>query len=378
MQFVFSQLDSWCFREARPMGAVGGTAIETLFPPPVSTLIGACRTLIGDSQNINWRDFASGKLPDMSALLGNGSHTGELQFDYPYLRIKQQGKWQRLYPVPAILAKTAERIHAMTLGSEPVICDLGKVKLPELSKGIVGAKPFDNSWLISAGMDCLLAGKLPRLEHFVSVEQLMQREVRLGIARNNQTATVQTGALYQTEHVRLKEFAEYEQIELVVPVVGLPQQVAASLMQQSWQVRLGGEGRLAHVSIEKAEAKVVHQAKYSSEGLLYLLSPADLQAWLPPEFALVNQEGTTQWQGMLDGISVTIEAFCAAKAVKLGGWDSALRQPKPVKALVPAGACYFVKCEQPEKLAALLTHFRFGEQTGFGLGACLYLPRITA
>ncbi|KKO48085.1 hypothetical protein VT06_13300 [Arsukibacterium sp. MJ3] len=378
MQFVFSQLDSWCFREARPMGALGGTAIETLFPPPVSTLVGACRTLMGDSQHINWRDFAAGKLPEMSALLGNGSHTGELQFDYPYLRVKQHGIWQRLYPVPALLAREDKRLLAMALGNEPVLCDLGLVRLPELAKGVFAAKPIENSWLTEQGLACLMAGKLPKLEHFIAVEQLMQREVRLGIARDNSKATVQKGALYQTEHVRLKEQAEFEQIELVVPVTGIPEPIAQLLIQQSWQVRLGGEGRLAHVMVEHDTTRHETRQHTASTGILYFTSPADLQHWLPAQFAAIQTDGVTQWQGKLGDVTVTIEAFCAAKAVKLGGWDSALRQPKPVKALVPAGACYFVQCTQPDKLTELLKQYRFGEQAGFGLGACLYLPRINA
>lgn len=378
MQFVFSQLDSWCFREARPMGAIGGTAIETLFPPPGSTLIGACRSLIGDSQGIDWQAFADNKLPDKSALLGNGEHTGALQFEYPFLRLKKDGHYQRLYPVPATLLIAGSDILALQLDNKTVECDLGKVKLPVLADSSNKTQTIENCWLTEQGLHLLLCGKLPTAEHFIDVNQLMQREVRLGIARDNKTAVVQTGALYQTEHVRLKEHSNFEQIDLVVPVSGIPELECTTLAQQTWQVRLGGEGRLAHVVFENEQQPEPATVKAGSTGLLYLTSPADLGSWLPAEFTQIQQNGVTLWQGQLQDVTVTIEAFCAGKALKLGGWDSALRRPKAVKSLVPAGACYFVQCEEPEKLINLLKSYRFGEQTGFGLGSCLYLPQINA
>lgn len=378
MQFVFSQLDSWCFREARPMGALGGTAIESLFPPPASTLVGACRTLIGDSQQIDWRDFAVGKLPQMNALLGNGTHTGELRFDYPYLRIKQRGSWQRLFPVPAFLAKAQTKLLAMRLGAEPVYCDLGNVKLPEFAPGVVGAKPIENSWLTEEGVQKLLIGRLPGENHFISLEQLIQKENRLGIARDNANATVNKGALYQTEHIRLKISEEIEDIQLVVPVSGLPSNISHELQQKPWQVRLGGEGRLAYVVLEKASAGSNQNHNLTNSGMLYLTSPADLDDWLPNGFQPTEVNGIKQWHGSFNDVVVKIEAFCAGKPLKLGGWDSALRQPKPVKSLVPAGACYFVECEHPQKLIELIKQYRIGQQTSFGFGSCLFLPRIHA
>jgi CRISPR/Cas system CMR-associated protein Cmr3 (group 5 of RAMP superfamily) len=58
----------------------------------------------------------------------------------------------------------------------------------------------------------------------------------------------------------------------------------------------------------------------------------------------------------------------------LGGWDSALRQPKPVKSLVPAGACFFIESDNLEKLQQSLVTYRFGAQTDFGFGASMLLP----
>lgn len=379
LQFIFSQIDSWCFREARPMGAVGGTAIETLFPPPASTLIGACRTLIGDSQNINWQAFAANKLPEMQTLLGNGEHTGQLQFNYPYLRAVINGKVQRLYPVPAILLKYEQHIVALKVGSKPVHCDLGHILLPELPKNVVAAKPLDSHWLTSDGFAQLLAGNLPAENEVLAISDLMTKENRLGIGRNNHTASVEQGMLYQTEHLRLvnpgqKNATRVEHLELVLEVKGLPAHIATQLVQNEWQVRLGGEGRLAHVSVSSALQPNTAKCLGAGKSWLYLTAPADLEGWLPENFTLFEQDGYQCWTGMLAEQMLTIKSFCAGKALKVGGWDSAKRQPKPVRSFVPAGACYLIECADREALARCLENHSFGKQTDFGFGAACLLP----
>jgi CRISPR-associated protein Cmr3 len=381
LQFVFSQIDSWCFREARPMGAVGGTAIESLFPPPAHTLVGACRTLIGDSQNINWQDFAANKLPQMQALIGNGEHTGQLRFTYPYLRGRINGKLQRLYPAPAFLLSNQEGLFSLRIGNKPVQTDLGKVLLPELPEGGAGAKPLDTHWITADGFASLQAGKLPQANQIISLDSLLTKEVRLGIGRNNSMASVERGMLYQTEHLRLSEQGQEQtlnvtQLELVIEVQGVPADIANTLQQHPWQIRLGGEGRMAEVQVKALPAEEQPVPACQKHAWLYLTAPADLDSWLPSQFSPIEVAGCDSWQGEIGGKTLLIRAFCAGKSVKLGGWDSVKRQPKPVKSLVPAGACYFIECENISGLAQVLTHNPLGKQTDFGFGAAVLLPVV--
>ena len=53
-QWVFSASDSWFFKEARPMETVGASRLDSLFPPPAKTVIGAIRTSIGDALGVDW------------------------------------------------------------------------------------------------------------------------------------------------------------------------------------------------------------------------------------------------------------------------------------------------------------------------------------
>ena len=60
-QINFEPVDSWFFRESRPHDAAGAAQLSSLFPPPIRTLAGAFKTLIGNSLGINWQQFARGE-----------------------------------------------------------------------------------------------------------------------------------------------------------------------------------------------------------------------------------------------------------------------------------------------------------------------------
>ncbi|WP_308874159.1 type III-B CRISPR module-associated Cmr3 family protein [Thiothrix subterranea] len=52
---VFNATDTLFFRESRPMEALGEA--QSVFPPPVRTLAGAVRTLIGEHFQVQWHEF---------------------------------------------------------------------------------------------------------------------------------------------------------------------------------------------------------------------------------------------------------------------------------------------------------------------------------
>ncbi|WP_407647963.1 type III-B CRISPR module-associated Cmr3 family protein [Endozoicomonas gorgoniicola] len=39
-RLIFTPVDTWFFRESRPHGAAGADRLESLFPPPVRTVVG--------------------------------------------------------------------------------------------------------------------------------------------------------------------------------------------------------------------------------------------------------------------------------------------------------------------------------------------------
>ncbi|MEZ5592423.1 MAG: type III-B CRISPR module-associated Cmr3 family protein [Gammaproteobacteria bacterium] len=141
--WCFEALDSWFFRESRPHGAVGASELASLFPPPARTVAGAVRTLIGEATGVDWRHFASE--PDwaeLRELIGVGDKLGQL---YAARTVSYERRLT-FVPCTAAFVRTDNELQAQENKSTyvrlrpgaPVSCDLGTVRLPEMSTPIPG------------------------------------------------------------------------------------------------------------------------------------------------------------------------------------------------------------------------------------------------
>jgi CRISPR-associated protein Cmr3 len=256
MTWRFTAFDSLFFRESRPFDSIGSSELGSVFPPSPTTMAGAIRSVIGEHKKVVWQNFPQDYL-ELQAQIGDSGSLGAMRLKGIFLSRKnsENDAWERLYPVPAYLVATKEKaeikaLHFLQVG-EPVKCDLGEqVCFPvapryKQGKNIEGIKPQEGYWLTQTGLTQVLNGQLPSIHELIPASTLFTREARLGIARNNPTRTVETGLLYQTQHVRPKPSLCIE-----VDVEGLE----ASLYPQKGIVRLGGEGRGAAFEVIPFEA----------------------------------------------------------------------------------------------------------------------------
>ena len=193
--WCFDPLDSWFFREARSAGAAGGGELASVFPPPARTVAGTVRHLIGQARDVDWDDFIrEDGCPELKQQIGTGDDPGALRLTGPYPLWNRQ----RLYPAPLhLLARSEPKQEKTEYGflrpGDPVECDLGKVRLPVLSRPLPGAKPLENVWLDRDGLERVLRGEPPC--RFYRASDLYAEEPRLGIARNNRNRTAIEGLL---------------------------------------------------------------------------------------------------------------------------------------------------------------------------------------
>ncbi|WP_279487127.1 type III-B CRISPR module-associated Cmr3 family protein [Aeromonas veronii] len=59
LTLAFHPVDTWFFRESRPMDSQGGTSLGNQVPPSAATLMGALRTRIGDMLEADWQDLTT-------------------------------------------------------------------------------------------------------------------------------------------------------------------------------------------------------------------------------------------------------------------------------------------------------------------------------
>ncbi|MEK7232195.1 MAG: type III-B CRISPR module-associated protein Cmr3 [Elusimicrobiota bacterium] len=345
----FSALDTWFFRESRPFNAIGGSELASIFPPSPRTLMGAVRGAIGDALNADWRDFhqkkwkyqlADGKC--LSELIGYGDDIGPLTLAGPWLVHSDE----RLYPVPLCLLERSEggRKKCIRLCIGPAThTPLGKVRLPELPPGNAGAKTLERVWVSGTGLARVLAGDIPKDNELRRAAELFTEEPRLGIARDNSKRVTGDGMLYQTRHLRPKGGLMIEaEIQHLPADVNLADRL----------IRLGGEGRLAHLELRQGGGVLppVPKANTDTRGLiLVLLTPARLgegrEGWLPPGFVAAEENGARVWKGRIADVVLTLHAAVIGKTLREGGWNLAEHKPRDVVSLVPAGSCYYVTVE---------------------------------
>lgn len=360
---VFKAIDSLFFRESRPMESMG--ELQSTFPPSVQTLAGAVRTLIGETQQVNWHEFNADH--ELAKIIGYGDDLGALSF---------QGAWlayngERLFPTPCLLMEKNEEenksLYRLAISEDTLYCDLGKkVRLPYLPKKAQGSKPLENTWLTKLGLEEILKGKLPNSKHIKRASDIFHTESRVGIARNNAQRTTEEGMLYQTEHIRLND-----KLTIELDAAGLPDTLPHSVM-----VRLGGEGRSAHVMAQQ-KAVSIHapQVNKNTQGIiLYLVTPLcytkNTESEPLPSFVRHETETQTIWKGTLNGISLILHSAVTGKYQRDGGWNLAKQQPRVAHSLVPAGSAFFCIAENADHQAAIaaLHNTQIGDRTEYGLG----------
>ena len=334
-QWSFTALDTLFFRESRPMDAIGGAQLQSVFPPPARTLIGAIRTAVGQAHDGDWNAYASDKNAPLRAIIGSPESLGPLSFAGPFLL---KGN-ERLFPVPLALLhasapeKAGVKFTRLVPSEVATTSDLGKLRLPKKRDALAGAKPMENASITAAGLQAFLNGGMPDADTIFSNDALYDSEERLGIGRDNGKRTTQDGLLYQTNHVRPKH-----DVTIGIVVKGL----VMDKLPETGTARLGAEGRMA--SWQREAAEPLPAAKLNGERImLLLLTHARFEhGWLPDGF----------------------EKKTIDKDVTV--WDLVNGMPRTMDSLVPAGSCYFF-----EKIggdAGKLNGLQIGLDTDHGRG----------
>lgn len=363
LRMTFEAHDVWFFRTSRPFGSAdaGSSDGEPYLIPPPGVLYGAIRTALGNQHQVNWTEYreawqrgnVSGwieRLGPPDPLPGHSwGNRVRLRGCLPVLVRKESST--PLFPVPAfVLEEKATKRRALALPDPETKgmtsagdLDLALAMPPEDFEG----KTLGGLLTADALMELLRGHGPQRLpeDGVVGLERLARGEPRVGIARNRERRTVQTGMLYtQTTHrwnARVS-FREEQTFGLQVILDG----VEAGELPSRLAVPLGGEGRLAWVRVQEEKQAswirsdqnaAIRTALQRSQGWwLYLATPAVFEAgWHP------------RWIG--EGLEARVGGRLLGKLASLvgegprpmSGWNLAGGCARPARLPMPAGTTYF-------------------------------------
>jgi len=339
--FLFNAIDTWYFKEARPMDGFGGTELSSVFPPPVRTLLGALRTAAGDQNSVDWSKFPE-HYPELAQQIGDHQSYGTLESDGIF--IEHDGK--QLYPLPLFIVHQNNETFAKMHIGDAVTCDLGKVRLPALPKADSEERfqTYEHTaWVDKENLLEVLHGKTPQKVY--ETKELFAFESRVGIARDNTTRTAKEGMLYFTKHIR----PEHE-VSIVCEVTGFEELLSDGI------IKLGGEGRGAYYKTITCE-KIPKPKKPSIpiEGIfITLVTPGIVDPVKPLE-------------------ECNIVSACVGKSFREGGFDMKTQSSKPATSYLPAGSVWFIEASEDEaqQLIDKYHETKIGQEQQLGRGRIL-------
>lgn len=363
--FLFNQIDSWFFRESRSMDGAGSTALESIFPPQNNTLMGAIRTQIGNcyhqKHNSDWKSF--NPQHPLANIIGFGTDYANLQAQGAWLYHNEEE--QLYFPCPLNLLKQADKTDFFSLG-KAVLCDLGKVQLPQLDREKAQTS-IENAYISETAFSQILAGKRPLYREVL--EKVVVEDPRLGIARDNPSHRVLDGKLYQTNHLRLDP-----KLSVYLGVSGIDE----DYLPKETLLRLGGEARMANLNTLSQAVTLPQKLTNISnnELVIYLATPLPdfkREQGLPmlPNSSFKKQENdVTTWVGEILGQKIEVISAITAKPQRMGGWDMVKHQSTPVRSFIPAGCCWYIKTDNPQAVIDTLhgNYLTDGNDKALGYG----------
>ncbi len=326
--FAFEPLDTWFFRDGTPYSIDTGPQLDVggSFPPSPFSMAGAMRAALATARGWDGR----GRWPrEFNTTLGDGPEDfGCLHMQGPFLLHGSD----LLFPAPRHLWKREDTLGFALPGGE-MTCDLGPgVRAPLIPDR---AAVVSHRWVRRKVFEAILNGQPPRngdLQKEPWVE-----EPRTGIQRDPTTRTVRESMLYSSRHFRLRKHTA-----LLVSVDGLP----ADWPLPNSLCPFGGESRMAYCR--------------EWAGSLTLRMPLD-QIWADGRFVLIaltpldlGRDVCLGQAPLADLGGARVVAACMDRPLRIGGWDSLSRQPRPMRSYVPPGTTLFCECPDRGALRAAI------------------------
>ncbi len=361
VQFV--PLDTWFFRDGTPFTAQNAPQEEvgSLFPPYPSTLVGALRAALARA---NGWDGAGRWTPALCEVLGDGpADLGALSCAGPFVLQDEQPLFRAPRYLLGASCEDRWRPSGFIRPGCPVICDLGRVQLPEFPDAARDAgtlKTADDEWLTAPGMNAVLRGQLPGTDDVVSSRSLWSPEPRMGLERDHAARTAKEGMLYSSRHVR-----PGRSVSLGMRVSGVPEDWTRRAVSEL--APLGGERRVAEVTTWTGDLRLdppLDLITKTQRVSLIALSPLDLEP-----------ETCRGQQAMMGLAGVRVVSACLERPQRVGGWDSLARRPLAVRSVLPPGSVLFCEIADVEGFEAAVApgsgtaQVGSRQEWGFGLAA---------
>ncbi|MBP7139350.1 MAG: type III-B CRISPR module-associated protein Cmr3 [Caldisericia bacterium] len=326
MLIEITPMDTLFFRDGKPFNASEDGVTGSMFPPNPSVLYGFLRTLyFGENPKEICKAETENdvtKTLEIKAIyykIGNEDgysvyFNAPLDYVYPkkesgYIREEKKNK---SYEMDFLEYKNREIISNK---SSFKIIPSSKEQVENLTKIIISKNDLSNYL------------KNPNKKRNLGLlsDYIIQEE-KTGIKKGS-NRTAEEGHLYRINMLRLSEKIEknkIENIKLVVEYDGIEINTKTGIS------KLGGEGKNIKYEIISKESNLFETKADLKNGYfkLILLTPSYLKNGFEPDLQIEDVE---------------LVSVCIGKAINIGGFDMAEKEPKPMFKAIPAGSTFVYK-----------------------------------
>lgn len=351
MNIGINALDTLFFRDGKPFSMGEESWADGIFPPYPSVLYGALRTwyIMNKEARINQELLdESGEIVlrgVMYQLLGNIYLPLPMDFVEPKGKMADQMAKEEQNKEYHVIKLS--RYENATLGNYP----LTTLLMPPSEVKEVSS--FDNGLMDLDSFKQYLEGTLEEYDSAKKMSDIAPSEPKVGIGRDDSTATADDGKLYRVGMRRLQD------LELLLEL-DLPKD---EVQPTSRFLKLGGEGKVA---VFRDQGRTGRSGRIDRSTIdlkekqfkLYLATPALFKNGWRPNLGKF-------------GIKANLIAAAIGKPQYVGGFDMVKRKAKPMLKAVPAGSVFYFETEDSpemiiEKLQGVSVSDFLPEQ-GFGI-----------
>ncbi|MGI6393635.1 MAG: type III-B CRISPR module-associated protein Cmr3 [bacterium] len=331
MRIEIKPFDTLFFRDGKPFTMGENNWADGLFPPPPSVIYGALRaTYFAHHPN------------ELSKANQSEDPTKNLKIN----DISYVSNSTNFYPVPANLAieeTNKKNYRATKLKMKEVTSSAAvKVMCSEPGKKVESSSGvfFTDTSLANYLTNNLDLEKLNnKSKNIFKMSELILTEPKIGIGRDYNTKTSESGKLYRLGMKRLKGFSilvDFEGLEL--PENGL--------------LRFGAEGKTS--SYQKSN---IYSTDFNlsdeklTRFILYFSTPAVFKnGWFPDFF-------NDKLECVINDVSCKILSLSMEKPLLLGGWDMEKNQPKAMQKFIAPGTVYVLETDREISAKEVYDHF---------------------
>ncbi len=375
MRIRIKALDTLFFRDGKPFERGDESWADGIFPPPPSVFYGALRTLYFSLNSNDFHLANTDKDPTKKLKINDISiQRGDDIYLPPPADFVHDKDDEENFTLLCLHNSEEEITSSILQGYR--LKNNSDIEEVEVEEGMLSFSEFEESYL---------QGLEPN--YTLNIQKFFTYEPKVGIARNNNTLSVEEGMLYRVGMLRTAYSDENETVKLEF-VIDFSLENFSLAVGYKGILKLGGENK--SVEFEVIEDEIFQSFPTLTDDIfkIYIKTPAIFKnesfnqdsnkeknmviGWLPK---FLNKDYEGEW----NGVKVKLIACSIGKPKYFGGFNMVERRPKVLFKAIPEGAVYFFKIiGENKKFTKTQQGFNFSDERsdeGFGIS---YLANVNS